>query len=169
MAKPTKSKPPKHSPGKAGKLTAQQIGSLPPKPGSRPRGAPKGNNNGAGNVRHGLKGSKLPPGCKYIEHRVNALRRQCEEAVLELKGSVNIIDAAAINSILKWERHGLLAAHWLRHEIDNLSPSDRLKFSESIARASDNRDKNIRALGLDVQPKPIDLQTYLAPNDGNGK
>ncbi len=55
------------------------------------------------------------------------------------------MDAAAINSILKWERHGLLAAHWLRHEADKLSPSDRLRFSEAIAKASDNRDRNIAA------------------------
>ena len=39
--------------------------------------------------------------------------------------------------------------HRLRKEIDKLSPSDRLRFSEAIAKASDNRDKNIKALGLD--------------------
>ena len=118
-------------------------------------------------MRHGLRGSKMPKGCKYVEHRVNALRRQCEDAVMELKGEVNILDAAAINSIMKWERHGLLAAHWLRHQIDSLSPADRLRFSEAIAKASDSRDKNIRALGLDIEPKPIDLSQYLI--EGNGK
>ena len=65
------------------------------------------------------------------------------------KGEVNIVDAAAVNSILKWERHGLLAQHWLRKEADKLSAGDRLRFSEAIAKASDNRDKNIRTLGLD--------------------
>jgi len=126
----------------------------PPKPrlGKRRPGPPKGNRNA---MRHGLRGSKLPKGCEYIENRVNALRRQVEEAVLALKGEINIVDAAAINSILKWERHGLLAAHWLRREAENLSASERLKFSEAIAKASDNRDRNIRALGLDQEHDPF--------------
>jgi len=100
-------------------------------------------------LRHGMRDGKLPKGCAYIEYRLNSLRRQVEAAVVETKGEIGIVDAAAINSILKWERHGLLAAHWLRKEAEKLSPSDRLRFSEAIARASDNRDKNIRALGLD--------------------
>jgi hypothetical protein len=105
---------------------------------------------GAGNaIRHGMRGGQLPPGCKYIEHRVNSLRRQVETAVIALKKEISITDAAAINSILKWERHGLLAAHWLRKEADKLSASDRLRFSEAIAKASDQRDRNIRLLGLD--------------------
>lgn len=109
-------------------------------------GAVKGNTN---RMRHGLAGGKLPAGCQYIENRVNSLRRQVEAAVIELKGEIGILDAAAVNSILKWERHGLLAAHWLRKEAAKLSPSDRLKFSEAIAKASDARDKAIRSLGLD--------------------
>src|SRR5437773_12247176 len=80
-------------------------------------GAPIGNSN---SVRHGLAGGKLPKGCQYIENRVNSLRRQIEAAVIATKKEIGIVDAAAINSILKWERHGLLAAHWLRKEADTL-------------------------------------------------
>lgn len=127
---------------------AEPVGEATPKGenGRKRTGAPKGNTNA---IRHGMRGSKLPAGCKYIENRVNALRRQVEEVLLEVKGEIGIIDAAAVNSILKWERHGLLAAHWLRTQIDVLSASDRLRFSEAIAKASDNRDKAIRSLGLD--------------------
>lgn len=121
-------------------------------------GPPKGNSN---NLRHGMRGGKLPKGCQYIEHRVNNLRRQVEAVLLSSKGKISIVDAAAVNSILKWERHGLLAAHWLRHEAEKLSATERLKFSEAIAKASDSRDRNIRTLGLDVKPEPIDLQTYV--------
>lgn len=112
----------------------------------RRRGPPLGSANAQ---RHGMSGGKLPKGCQYIENRVNALRRQVEAALLSAKGSIGIVDAAAVNSILKWERHGLLAAHWLRKEAEKLSAGDRLRFSEAIAKASDNRDRNIRALGLD--------------------
>jgi hypothetical protein len=125
-------------------------------------GPPTGNANAQ---RHGMRGGKLPKGCAYIENRCNALRRQVEAAIVAMKGEINIVDAAAINSILKWERHGLLAAHWLRHEADKLTATERLKFSEAIARASDNRDRNIRALGLDVKPDPWDSLGLPAPHD----
>jgi hypothetical protein len=114
-------------------------------------GPPRGNDNAA---RHYLRAGKLPPRLQYVEHRINAFRRHLEEALVTAKGNVGIVDAAAINSACKWERHGLLAQHWLRHEADKLSAGDRLKFSEAIAKASDNRDKNIRQLGLDVSPEP---------------
>jgi hypothetical protein len=86
-----------------------------------------------------------------------------EAAIIAAKGEINIVDAAAINSILKWERHGLLAAHWLRHEADKLSTWDRLRFSEAIARASDNRDRNIRMLGLDRDAAHDVLTQLYAP------
>src|SRR5207248_10751590 len=108
---------------------------------------------------------------------IHSFRRNLEDAVMKAKGEVSIIDAAAINSACKWERHGLLAQHWLRHAEDDadgeenkstrLSASDRLKFSEAIAKASDNRDKNLRTLGLDVERNPwavIDAATEK-PND----
>ena len=104
-------------------------------------------------IKHGLRAElrvgKLPRKLQYVEHRINAFRRKLEEAVAAAKGEISIPDAAAINSSCKWERHGLLAQHWLRHEAENLNASDRLKFSEAIAKSSDQRDKNIRMLGLD--------------------
>lgn len=130
MSKPVISEPDKTEPEKRGRGSGNKWG----------------NSNG---MRHGLRGSKLPKGCQYIENRVNLLRRQVEAALVELKGDITITEAAAINSILKWERHGLLAAHWLRKEATSLTPSDRLRFSEAIAKASDNRDKAIRSLRLD--------------------
>lgn len=108
-------------------------------------GPAKGNRNA---LRHGLKAGKLPVKCQYIENRINALRRQLEDAVILVRGEIGIIDAANINSAVKWERHGLLAAHWLRHEVEKLSPTDRLKFSEQVAKASDNRDKAMRLLNI---------------------
>jgi len=122
-------------------------------------GAPRGNGNA---LRHGMKGGKLPEGCQYIENRVNSLRRQVETALLAAKREIGIVDAAAVNSILKWERHGLLAAHWLRHEAAKLSAGDRLKFSEAIAKASDSRDKAIRSLGLDRDTRDNVLDALYA-------
>ena len=147
MTKPANEKRPKQAP-------KPKYGPLSNFKGRKGKsGAPKGNTNA---IRHGMRGSKLPDGCKYIEGRVNALRRMVEQALIAQKGEIGIVEAAAVNSILKWERHGLLAAHWLRHEADKLSASDRLKFSEAIAKASDNRDKAIRSLNLDAEKNPWD-------------
>jgi len=109
-------------------------------------GPPKNNRN---HLRHGLRAGQLPQGAKYIEHRINSLRRQLEDAVLSNRGEIDILNAANINSAIKWERHGLLAQLWLRKEVDQLSPTERLKFSETIAKASDSRDRAIRLLDLD--------------------
>src|SRR5262245_48478953 len=85
-----------------------------------------GNTNAA---RHYLRAGKLPKKLMYVEHRIKRFRRQLEESVDAIKGEVSLVDAAAINSACKWERHGLLTQHWLRHEAEKLSPSERLKFS----------------------------------------
>ena len=122
------------------------------------RGAPLGNVNAQ---RHGLRSGTLPLKCRYIQNVVNKFRRELERVVFDLKGEINLLDASNINSATKWETHGQLARYWLRTEIESLSPSDRLRFSEAIARASDNRDRAIRLLGLDVPPEPLDLKAYL--------
>lgn len=138
-------------------------------PKGRPRYGPGSNFHGkkgrsGAPARHYMKGGKLPTKLKYIEGRCNQLRRDCEQAVLDAKGEITLQDAAAINSILKWERHGCLAAHWLRTEMDKLSAADRLRFSEAIAKASDNRDRCIRALALDVDRSQTLLDAlYRAP------
>ncbi|HEY4259360.1 MAG TPA: hypothetical protein VGM98_04345 [Schlesneria sp.] len=113
---------------------------------SRRSGPPKGNVN---NMRHGLKAGKLPPGCQYIEVRMNLFRRELESAVIAVKGEINLIDAANIQTAMKWERHGALAQRWLTKEADTLKPVERLTFSREIARASTERDRALTALGLD--------------------
>lgn len=113
-----------------------------------PGGGQRGNLNA---VRHGLTAGKLPQGLAYVEKKINLFRRRLEAAVEEVKGEIAIGDAAAINSVCKWERHAMLALHWLRKEGDKLSASDKLKFSEAIAKASDARDRALAKLRLDVQ------------------
>jgi hypothetical protein len=81
---------------------------------------------------------------------VNVLRRHLEALVIEVKGGeITVLDASAINGALRWERHALLAALWLRKECHKLSASDRLRYSEAMAVAGDKRDRCIRMLGLD--------------------
>jgi hypothetical protein len=113
-------------------------------------GAARGNENA---YRHGLKAGKLPRDAKYIEIRMNIVRRELEAAVVAAKGGVSITDAAYIQTAMRWERHAALAQRWLTKQYDELKPEQRLAFSEAIAKASTNRDKAVAALGLDRDTK----------------
>lgn len=124
------------------------------------RVALKGNRNG---IRHGLTAGLLPKNCEYVEIRMNNFRRQLEDAVLAIKDEITMTDAAAIQTCLRWERHGMLAQRWLRLESNNLKPADRLNFSREIARASAERDKALKQLDLDAPPRnpweALDVET----------
>ena len=123
----------------------------PEKAEKRRRGAPPGNRNGRGNLRHGLRAGSLPADAKFIENRLNSFRRQLEDAVLAVKGEVSIPDAACIQTAIRWERHACLAQRWLTKAYDEMKPTDRLTFSREISRASAERDKALRLLGLDTE------------------
>ena len=114
-------------------------------------GPPKGNANG---LRHGLKAGKLPADAKYIETRLNIVRRNLEQAVLDAKEEISLPDAAAIQTCIRWERHAALAQRWLTKEYKELKPEQRLTFSREIARASGERDKALAALQLGAKVNP---------------
>lgn len=111
----------------------------------RKRGGQPGNRNA---LRHAMRAGKLPPELAYLENRLNAFRRQLEDAVIEAKGEISIPDAATINTALKWERHGTLAQRWLTTKYEELGPDQMLYFSREVARASTERDRAIATLKL---------------------
>ena len=122
-------------------------------------GAPRGSINA---IRHGLVAGKLPASLEWVEKKTNAFRRGLERQVLDLKGEISVSDACSINSACKWERHGMLALNWLRElQQTDAAISERLRFSEAAAKASDARDRNIAALRLDVKPEPLSLDQYI--------
>ena len=127
----------------------------------RGRGAPKGSANA---IRHGLKSGTLPPGCKYIEHRLNALRRQLEAAVMAARGQVSIADAANIQTAVQWCRHNALSQRWLKKQYAELKPLDRLAFSREIARAGAEVSRAIAALKLDNEQAAPWLAALPAPS-----
>lgn len=108
--------------------------------------------------RHGLSCNELPKGCTHLELKSNVIRRNLEQAVLELKGKISLTDAAHINSAIRWERHAGVTAWHLKKNADGLSGPDFLKFSHAIARASSERDRAIRMLNLE----PTDDATQWA-------
>jgi hypothetical protein len=110
-------------------------------------GAPVNNKNA---TRHGLTlGSALPKGTAYISRSIVRFRLALEAAVVAARGAVGLYEAAAIQTACRWERHALLAQRWLRVE-KQLDPDQRLTFSREIARASTERDKCLKLLGIDA-------------------
>jgi len=130
-------------------------------------GAPRENRNA---LRHGLRAGALPADCKYIEVRLNGFRRQQEDSAMAVRGEVTLQDAANIQTCLRWERHAYLAQRWLNKQYDELKPTDRLSFSREVARASAERDKSLKMLGLDkeaIQDNSIE-SLYTIPVDDDG-
>jgi hypothetical protein len=124
-------------------------------------GPPRKNRN---SIRHGLKASQLPTGCKYIEVRLNSFRRQLEDGVLAAKGAVSMVDAACIQTCMRWERHAALAQRWLVKAGDSLKPVERLKFSEAIAKASSERDRALQALKIERDAKDSIIDALYTRN-----
>src|SRR5688500_13985998 len=109
-------------------------------PKQRNPGAPPGNRNA---LRHGLKAGQLPKDAKYIEVRLNVVRRNLEDAVVRTHGNVSEEHACYVQTAIRWERHAALAQRWLTKADKDLSPSEKLQFSREIAQASANRDRAI--------------------------
>ena len=74
-------------------------------------------------LRHGLRAGKLPVKCQYIEHRINALRRQLEDAVIAVRTEIGIVDAANIN---EYDGHQVLNLRARYQVTDNLEITGRI-------------------------------------------
>lgn len=114
------------------------------KPSNGKGGAPPGNKNA---VRHGLTTGKLPVGCGWVATLTNHLRTALENAVIAAHGEITLYEAAVINTAIRWERHAMLAQRWLRITAD-LTIDQKLAFHREVARASTERDKCLKELGL---------------------
>lgn len=134
-------------------------------------GAPPGNANA---VKHGLTCrdplrfdlilGELGDSLKLVVRHTNALRRQIEDAVLAAKGQIDILDAATIQTACRWERVSQLAHRWIEEGVGEMTQSERLHFAQTIARASTERDKCLKALRLDASDATtIDALYDVAP------
>lgn len=160
MTKPSKKRPPQKRQDRR-KSKPPESSKAPAESRQTRMGAPRNNRN---HMRHGLSASKLPSGCQYLENRLNAFRRQLEDLCIQAKGEISMIDAANIQTAMKWERHAGLCERWLRLEGNNLKPADKINFSREIAKASTERDKALKALELDRDAKR-DALTILYQDD----
>jgi len=110
-------------------------------------------------VKHGLTaGRLLPKGCGWIillsrrfQHSlVAAVKRQRAEIGQDPDDvELTLWELAAIQTCVRWERHAVLSQRWMRVH-DDLKPMELLHFSREVCRASNERDKCMRSLGLDA-------------------
>ncbi len=132
------------------------IGAAPEKRTAK-GGAPALNANA---LRHGLDSrpdvvamrlelGTLPDAMKRIEGDVYAFRRLVENAVMEAKGTIGLIDAALVQTACRHERASRLALAWLRQHEAELTHSERLAYSKAIADSSAARDKTLERLKID--------------------
>lgn len=110
--------------------------------------------------RHGMTNNKLPPGCKSISAAAGELRRALEQALVDARGEVTLMESAHLNTAMRFEIFGQLALKQLRQHWAELPPLDRVRLAEQHAKASESRDKAIERLRLptgDNQWNPSDL------------
>jgi len=132
--------------------------------GSKPnRGGPPALNVNA--QRHGLRSLRLPKGCRHITTMLSGIRRAAEDAVLATHGQIDLVAASIIASVVEWERHRCLCLRWLRIEGDKLTPEQRLAFSRDAARASSERDRCLKLLGIESKPSDPWATIHAKPRE----
>lgn len=100
-------------------------------------------------TRHGLRAASLPKGASYIARATSELRRAVEDAVLSRKGEISVVDAATVQTVMRFERHAMLCQRWLRMHFEDMNHDQRLRYSAEVARASASRDAALRSLGIE--------------------
>jgi hypothetical protein len=125
-------------------LTPSKAGT--PKTGSRP-GAPRGNSN---RTSHGMKGSKLPPGCRADEGKIHQDVRRIKAEYEAKHGPMGTHADAILHRIRRALTRDRLAARWLRKEAEKLTIEQRLALTGEMAAAAETIEKCVRQLGLDA-------------------
>jgi hypothetical protein len=121
-------------------------------------GAPRHNSNAS---KGGLRGSKLPPGCRG---EANHIQGFCRRVKAEYEGKHGPMTAHAESILHRLRRAATkdrLAARWLRMEAATLTIEQRLQLTDAMAAASDTIEKCLRLLKLDAEHSTADPMAAL--------
>ena len=106
---------------------------------------------------------------------VRQLRRALDAATLDQHGELNVFQSATVQTACRHEARAMLLQRWLRNEFGELSTSEKVSILGEIGKASDARDRCLRALGLDQRLQDDPLGLYATPpivateTNANGK
>jgi hypothetical protein len=157
---------PNNSPPKADSSPTQSSGSAISRGGKPGRSGPaKGNKNALKNgtrLNHKrLVVGELPVSMVAVKREGQGYRRVLEAEVLQLKNQINTTDAHLIDTASAATIQAGICRWLLRNKLDTMSTADIRGCTSDIVRAKERRDAAVKALQLDVEPEPIDLQTYI--------
>lgn len=119
-------------------------------------------------ARYHLQLGELPGKLKKVQRTAFALRRELEAAVMAARGSIDLLSAARIQTAVRLETTCQLARRWMTESLAELTEGERLAYLREIGRASVERDRVLRSLGLDGEPTTLDALYSVAPYDAPG-
>ena len=105
----------------------------------------------------------LPKPLHRVQRFVLQYRRTLEDAVIEVRNEVGLIDAHVIDAACKHEQHAGVCRHLLRQKIETMSVADVRECSKQIATATDARNKAVRELQLERDESRIFDALYASP------
>ena len=115
--------------------------------------APRNNRNSITSGTHSfLATGRWPKGASYVTRLVRQLRRALDAATLDQHGEITIYQSATIQTACRHEVRAMLLQRWLRNEDASLSTDEKVRMLAEIGKASDARDRCLKALGLDQRP-----------------
>ena len=119
----------------------------------RKPGGQKGNRN---RLRHGLYSPSMGKGLSYPDKQAGIFRRAIENALIELRGEVGLLDAALVHSACEAQKVAFAnrAAKRAAEEAGTLKAELALAFDRDYLRALDVRDRKLVQLGLGKEADP---------------
>lgn len=113
----------------------------------RKPGGQQGNRN---RLRHGLYSPSMGKGLSYPDKQAGIFRRAIENALIELRGEVGLLDAALVHSATEAQKVAFAnrAAKRAAEEAGALKAELALAFDRDYLKALDVRDRKLLQLGL---------------------
>lgn len=81
---------------------------------------------------------------------------------MQARGEVSILDAALIDSAVRWQTSALIVARWLRVYEATMSHNERLLYVRQAGIFGDKRDRCLRELRLSGESAADDARERLA-------
>ncbi|PQO37576.1 hypothetical protein DTL21_06425 [Bremerella cremea] len=114
------------------------------------------------NLKTGLKVKrrillgKLPTTLRAVELRRGAFRRMLEAAIIDLRGEIGLLEAAAVSECTYWVSSVAMADWILRHKLNDLSGTELSQIARQQA-ASMGRCRSVMAELLQDEKKASSL------------
>ncbi len=130
-------------------------------------GAPSYNLNAMRNGKRlvRLTVGELPTKLHSVKVEARKYRRGLEDAVLDVRGEVSVMDAHRIDTAAGATMHVGVCRWLLRQKLSSMETGDILACSREMLRAKESRDRAVKALGLDKKMDGVLDALYTEPQN----